>query len=158
MLLHLYGLSCKPAVVSFVSSCYVPRDEWNESSSSFCSSVAVPYERFVFLCCHMAVWANIQFCFKLMETAAEVYKILRTVYGNETLSHMHCMSSNGLEDVEWNWEPWKWFKKWAAVNCSESGNSYRVFEQVGRDLQVTLKLREDEVHKNWDMICQVSHK
>jgi hypothetical protein len=82
MLLHSYGLSSKPAVVSFVGSCYGSRDEWNEISSWVCPSVAVPCVRFVFLCCHMTVWANIQFCFKLRETAAEVYKILRIVYGN----------------------------------------------------------------------------
>lgn len=86
----------------FVSSCYGPRYEWNESSVSVSSSVAVPCVHFIFLCCHMAVWANIQFCFKLRQTAAEVYEILRIVYWNETLSHMHCMSSNDLEDAEWN--------------------------------------------------------
>jgi len=96
----------------------------------------------------MVVLANIQCCFKVRETVAELYKILRTVYGNETLSHMHCMSSDGLEYAEWNVRTLKMIQEVSSYQLAQNLEIVTVFEQVGRDLQVTLKLRENKVHNN----------
>ena len=44
-----------------------------------------------------------------------------------------------------------------AVNCLESEVAAEFHELMAADLSVILKLLEDELHINWNMICQILH-
>lgn len=110
-----------------------------------------------FLSVVMEQRVNIKFCCKLGKTASETYEMLKTVYGDNTLSRTTVFDwfkrfKDGRESVKDD-------ARTGRPSVSRNADSIaKVRELVARDRRMTLRLMAEELNINKETIRQILHE
>lgn len=89
--------------------------------------------------------------------ATEMYKMLETVSGNETISHF-CVFKCFKKIQSETWGTLKMIQEVGGCQLLKIQKHLKIYELMAGEHGMTLELMKDQLHVNQEMICQILHE